>query len=60
MKKGELVKFLENYDDNTEIFVITKKLDCNNLTTVRPIATVHGYTWPRDRLSHEVWLQLEE
>ena len=60
MTKNELVKYLEKYADDTEIFVIVRKLDFNNLTTVRSIATVHGYTWPRDRLSHEVWLQLEE
>jgi len=60
MTKGRLLKYLESYEDDTEIFVITRKLDRNNLTTVQPIAAVHGYTWPGDRLKHEVWLQLEE
>lgn len=61
MNKGELVKFLESYTDDTEICVIVRDRvpDFNNLTTVRPIAAAHGYMWPRNRIEHEVWLQLK-
>lgn len=57
MTKGELVRFLESYTDDTQIFVITRE---SIPAKILSVAKAHGYTWPGDRLSHEVWLQLEE
>lgn len=57
MTKNELIKFLESYSDDTKIFVITRNLDRSNLTTVKPVVKAHGYTWPRDKLKLENFLE---
>lgn len=63
MTKDQMLKFLEPFDGDIEIFV-NLGIDYNNLTIVEPITSAipisHGYEAEGSKETKEIWLGFEK